>query len=206
MVGACSERKLIRSHRSVRFSTSIIFNHFVSTDSFSQPSKSWTKNRISLGSAMCVPHIILEPSPHPWVPSPLPPRSPSLPPVRIVTAPSTNPCAPLPPRIITRAPRRSEISFLAAPLPTMADHAPSCAFVPEHPPVSSRRREFPPEAPTPPIPHQCRPRSSSSSSRSSRRLQEVNRRLAVLWRAMARIEREKERETYWLVRRGRRKQ
>lgn len=155
---------------------------------------------------MCIPHIILEPNPRPWVPSPLPPRSPSLPPARrIVIAPSTIPCAPLPPRIITRAPRRSEIPLLSVPLPTIADHAPSCAFVLEQPPGSSRLQTCLPEAPTPPSAHQCRSRSSSSSSRSSRRLQEVNRRLAVLWRSLAHIEREKERETYWLVRRGRRK-
>lgn len=154
---------------------------------------------------MCIPHIILEPNPHPWVPSPLPPRSPSLPPARIATAPSTIPCAPLPPRVITRAPRRSEISILTVPLPTIVNHAPSCASILEQPPLSSRPPECLPEAPTPPLPHQCRPPSSSTSSRSSRRLQEVNRRLAVLWRAMASIEREKERETYWLVRRGRRK-
>lgn len=150
---------------------------------------------------MCIPYIVLEPDPRPC-PSLGPPRSPIPPPARIVVPPHIIPCAPLPPRIITRAPRRSETSFLAVPLYTIAEDAPSCTFLPEQPPVSSDQRECPPVAPTPPLSHEHRQRSSSSSSRSTRRLQEVTSRLAVLWREMARIEREKERGTHRLVRRG----
>lgn len=153
-------------------------------------------DRIRPRVEMCIPYIKLEPKPR-LSPPPISPCSSIQPAVRIVAPPVIITRAPLPPRIITRAPRRRESSSRAVPLYTIAKHPSSCDSSPNRASDPYLRPGCPPVAPTPPPSRRYHRRSSSSSSRSSHRLQEVTRRLAVLWRARARIEREKAREARW---------